>query len=226
MSGRQDRSAPVVRTAVPLGASSGRPDRCAPVVPSSGRPDRCAPVVRTASTGIRLDRGRNRYRPGYVSSHMIRTATPADLDAVAALHAEARATYYRGHIPDDAFDSPAEHARTRAGWESAIGRAAVLCAIRHGTVAGVAAFGEREGAMTLTQLHVAPGYWRSGVGSELHTAVVEAWQRAGVTTARLEVFEKNTRARAFYSHHGWYPDPEEPLVGNHLILRLTVSRAA
>lgn len=161
-----------------------------------------------------------------VSSRMIRTATAADLDAVAALHAEARATYYRGHIPDDAFDSPAEHARTRSGWEKAIGRGAVLCAIRDGAVAGVAAFGEREGAMTLTQLHVAPAHWRSGVGSELHTAVVLAWQRAGVTHARLEVFEKNTRAQAFYTHHGWYPDPEEPHTGNHLNLRFVVPPAA
>jgi hypothetical protein len=46
---------------------------------------------------------------------MIRIATPDDLDAIATLHAEARATYYRGHIPDEAFDTPAEHARTRAG---------------------------------------------------------------------------------------------------------------
>ncbi|MGW0556290.1 hypothetical protein ACWDZ6_19130 [Streptomyces sp. NPDC002926] len=43
---------------------------------------------------------------------MIRTAVPADLDAIAALHAEARASYYRGHLPDDAFDGSAEHART------------------------------------------------------------------------------------------------------------------
>ncbi|MGW0779055.1 N-acetyltransferase family protein [Streptomyces sp. NPDC002835] len=153
---------------------------------------------------------------------MIRTAGPADLDAVAALHAEARATYYRGHLPDEAFDSPAEHARTRTGWENAIGRGAVLCAIRDGAVAGVAAFGERDGVMTLTQLHVAPGRRRSGVGSELHSAVVGAWQRAGVRTARLEVFEKNDRARAFYTHHGWYPDPAEPHTGNHLNLLLTV----
>jgi ribosomal protein S18 acetylase RimI-like enzyme len=153
---------------------------------------------------------------------MIRTARPADLDAVGALHAEARATYYRGHLPDEAFDSPAEHARTRTGWENAIGRGAVLCAIRDGAVAGVAAFGERDGVMTLTQLHVAPGRRRSGVGSELHSAVVEAWQRAGVRTARLEVFEKNDRARAFYTHHGWYPDPAEPHTGNHLNLLFTV----
>lgn len=153
---------------------------------------------------------------------MIRTATATDLDAVAALHTQARATYYRGHIPDEAFDSPAEHARCRAGWESAIGRGVVLCAIRDGVVAGVAASGEREGVMTLSQFHVDPGRWRCGVGTELHAAVVEGWRKAGVTAARLEVFEENKRARAFYEHLGWCLDPEEPLVGNHLILRFTV----
>ncbi|MFH8928093.1 GNAT family N-acetyltransferase [Streptomyces pristinaespiralis] len=153
---------------------------------------------------------------------MIRTATLADLDAIAALHAEARATYYRGHIPDEAFDGPAERARNRAGWGRAIGQGRVLCAERDGVVAGTAAFGEVDGVMTLSQLHVAPARWRAGVGTELHAACVEAWRGAGVRSARLEVFQENERAQAFYARHGWYPDPDEPLAGNHLVLRFTV----
>lgn len=120
---------------------------------------------------------------------MIRNAVPADLDAIAALHAEARASYYRGHIADELFDSPAEHARVRGGWEAAIGRGTVLCAERDGTVAGVAASREIDGVMHLTQLHVDPGHWRAGIGTELHAACVASWQRAGVTTARLKVFD-------------------------------------
>ncbi|MEW2086850.1 GNAT family N-acetyltransferase [Streptomyces sp. NPDC005283] len=157
---------------------------------------------------------------------MIRTAVPADLDAIAALHAEARASYYRGHLPDDAFDGPAEHARTRAGWAAAIERGAVLCAEKDGTVAGAAAFREVGTVMTLTQLHVDPKRWRDGIGTALHTACVQAWQRAGVRTARLEVFEHNSRAQAFYAHHGWLPDPDEPRADTHLVLRLTVPPAA
>ncbi|MDQ0841980.1 GNAT family N-acetyltransferase [Streptomyces sp. V1I6] len=156
---------------------------------------------------------------------MIRTATLADLDDIAALHAEARATYYRGHIPDEAFDGPAERARSRAGWERAIRQGRVLCAERDGVVAGTAAFGEVDGVMTLSQLHVAPALWRAGVGTELHAACVEAWRRAGVPGARLEVFQENKRAQGFYTHHGWYPDPDEPLAGNHLVLRFTVPAA-
>lgn len=155
---------------------------------------------------------------------MIRNAVPADLDAIAALHAEARASYYRGHIADELFDSPAEHARVRGGWEAAIGRGTVLCAERDGTVAGVAASREIDGVMHLTQLHVDPGHWRAGIGTELHAACVASWQRAGVTTARLKVFEHNTRVQHFYSRQGWLPDPDEPRSGNHLVLRLALSR--
>ncbi|MEW1724185.1 GNAT family N-acetyltransferase [Streptomyces sp. NPDC093109] len=166
-----------------------------------------------------------------------RLATPADLDAIAALHAEARATYYRGHLPEDDFDGPAERARTREGWAGALtrqeqareqgqgqsqGGAAVLCAEYGGALAGVAAYGPIDTVMTLTQLHVAPAHWRHGIGTALHTACVAAWREAGVGIARLEVFEPNLRARSFYARHGWYPDPDTPRHDTHLVLRLKV----
>ncbi|MFF8828819.1 GNAT family N-acetyltransferase [Streptomyces sp. NPDC015131] len=158
---------------------------------------------------------------------MIRYATARDLDAITALHREARATYYRGHLPDDAFEGPAELARSRQGWAAAVDRGdAVLCAESDGALTGVAAFRPVGGAMTLTQLHVAPAHWRRGTGSRLHTACVEAWRAAGVAGARLEVFEHNARARAFYAHHGWVPDPVAPRSGNHLVLRLAVTPEA
>lgn len=157
---------------------------------------------------------------------MIRYATAADLDAVTALHAEARATYYRGHLPESAYAGPDELARSRTGWAGAIDRGAVLCAELDGEVAGIAAYGERDGVMFLSQLHVAPARWRRGVGAALHTACVEAWRAAGVTIAVLEVFEKNERAQAFYAAHGWTPDPVSPHSGNHLVLRLTLAPEA
>ncbi|WP_274556889.1 GNAT family N-acetyltransferase [Streptomyces spiramyceticus] len=158
---------------------------------------------------------------------MIRNATPADLDAIAALHTAARATYYRSHIPEEDFSGPAELARTREGWAAAIARddANVLCAEDEGTVAGTAAFRVREGIMTLTQLHVAPTHWSRGLGTALHTACVETWQRTGTRQARLEVYEHNLRAQTFYARHGWHPDPETPRVGAHLVLLLDVPPA-
>ncbi|WP_405852948.1 GNAT family N-acetyltransferase [Streptomyces sp. NBC_00090] len=156
----------------------------------------------------------------------IRYATADDLDAVTVLHAEARATYYRGHLPESDYAGPEELARSRTGWAGAIDRGAVLCAELggevEGEVAGIAAYGERDGLMYFSQLHVAPAHWRRGVGGALHAACAEAWRAAGVTTARLEVFEKNERAQAFYAAHGWTPDPESPRSGNHLVLRLTL----
>ncbi|MDH2390351.1 GNAT family N-acetyltransferase [Streptomyces sp. HNM0663] len=159
---------------------------------------------------------------------MIRNAIHADLDAVVRTHAEARAAYYRGHIPDELFDSPEVHARSRAAWEAAIGRGAVLCAEHGGTLAGVAAFreGEEGEGMTLTQLHVAPAHWRRGIGTALHDACVRRWQTAGVSRARLEVFERNLRAQAFYAAHGWLPHPLTPRQGNHLVLVLVLAVAA
>nr|WSZ95398.1 GNAT family N-acetyltransferase [Streptomyces sp. NBC_00857] len=162
---------------------------------------------------------------------MIRTAigaaTSADLDAVAALHTEARATYYQGHLPEADFNGPAERARTREAWRHAltVGRrrdSGVLCAEYEEALVGVAAYRTTEGVTTLTQFHVTPSMWRRGIGTHLHIACVNAWLRAGIRTVRLEVFEPNTRARSFYARHRWYPDPDNPRRDTHLVLRLDV----
>ncbi|MDT9687693.1 GNAT family N-acetyltransferase [Streptomyces sp. P9(2023)] len=160
---------------------------------------------------------------------MIRTATPDDLDAIAALHLEARATYYRGHLPDTEYAGPEELARTREGWSRAVARGDVLLAERDGEPAGVAAYSRVDGdagTVTLTQLHVHPAHWRRGIGTELHTACVAIWRAEGLTEARLLVFEKNERARAFYTTHAWTRSPDTPHASTHLVLRLTLAPAA
>ncbi|MFF4103662.1 GNAT family N-acetyltransferase [Streptomyces sp. NPDC001903] len=158
---------------------------------------------------------------------MIRTAHPADLDAIAALHTRARATYYRGRVPQEAYAGEAELARTRAGWSLAVARAAdeggVLCAEQDGELTGVAAFRTTDGETTLTQLHVDPAHWRRGTGAALHAACVDAWRRAGVGRVRLEVYAHNLRAQAFYARQGWRSDPAGAgRSGSHLTLWLTV----
>ncbi|MFJ9765896.1 GNAT family N-acetyltransferase [Streptomyces erythrochromogenes] len=157
---------------------------------------------------------------------MIRNARPADLDAIAALHTRARATYYQGHIPEEAYAGEAELARTREGWTAAVAREAaeggVLCAEEGGELTGVAAFRIQEGGTTLTQLHVDPVRWRRGTGAALHGACLEVWRRAGIRRVRLEVYEHNLRAQAFYAAQGWAPDPSAPPSGSHLTLRLDV----
>ncbi|MGW6709357.1 N-acetyltransferase family protein [Streptomyces sp. NPDC054956] len=158
---------------------------------------------------------------------MIRSAHPADLDAIAALHTRARATYYRGRIPEEVYGGAAELARTREGWSLAVARAGadggVLCAERDGELTGVAAFRTTDGETTLTQLHVDPAHWRRGTGAALHAACLDAWRRAGVRRARLEVYEHNLRAQAFYATHGWLPDPAGSRSGSHRTLWLAVA---
>ncbi|MEV7523633.1 GNAT family N-acetyltransferase [Streptomyces sp. NPDC091371] len=157
---------------------------------------------------------------------MIRTARPADLDAIAALHTRARATYYQGHIPEQAYAGDAEIARTREGWSRAVARPAavgrVLCAEQDGQVTGVAAYLTADGGTTLTQLHVDPVHWRRGTGAALHAACLDAWRSAGISRVRLEVYEHNLRAQAFYARHGWLPDPAAVRSGSHRTLWLHV----
>ncbi|WP_328297970.1 GNAT family N-acetyltransferase [Streptomyces sp. NBC_00435] len=162
---------------------------------------------------------------------MIRSAHSADLDAIAALHSRARATYYRGRIPEEAYGGAAELARTREGWSLAVARATadggVLCAERDGELTGVAAFRTVGGETTLTQLHVDPAHWRRGIGAALHAACLEVWRRAGIREVRLEVYEHNLRAQAFYATHGWLPDPAAGAQsGSHRTLWLAVDEPA
>ncbi|WP_060180254.1 GNAT family N-acetyltransferase [Streptomyces sp. IMTB 1903] len=160
---------------------------------------------------------------------MIRTAHPADLDAIAALHTRARATYYQGRIPEEAYAGEAELARTREGWALAVAREAaeggVLCAEEDGELTGVAAHRTRDGVTTLTQLHVDPVHWRRGTGAALHAACLEVWRRAGVRRVRLEVYEHNLRAQAFYAAQGWLADPAAAPSGSHRTLWLDVARS-
>ncbi|MEU7067356.1 GNAT family N-acetyltransferase [Streptomyces sp. NPDC046161] len=157
---------------------------------------------------------------------MIRSARVDDLDAIAALHTRARATYYQGHIPEVEYGGEAELARTREGWSRAVARTAseggMFCAEEDGVLTGVAAFRTEEGESVLTQLHVDPDHWRRGTGAALHAACLDAWRRAGIRRARLEVYEHNLRAQSFYAAHGWRPDPGLPQSGTHVTLWLTV----
>ncbi|MEU9115256.1 GNAT family N-acetyltransferase [Streptomyces sp. NPDC048483] len=142
----------------------------------------------------------------------VRAAAPADLEAIARLHAAAHAAYHHSRFPGAPFDTPAEHARRHADWSRVLGRddTPALCAVRRDTVVGAAACrhrADRPGTVELHQLHVDPGHWGTGVGRALHAACLHAWRAAGSTRAVLDVLWHNHRARAFYTGLGWQPDP-------------------
>jgi GNAT superfamily N-acetyltransferase len=155
---------------------------------------------------------------------VIRTALPAEAEAVTALHARARATYYPDGVPQDGTD-------WLAAWRRALARpdGHVLCAVENGRLVAVASFRTPEGAgaetVKLFQFHVDPDHWRAGIGTALHAACVEEWKADGRRTAVLDVHADNKRAQAFYARQGWTPDPENPPAegDHHLYLRFSVT---
>ncbi|MGW0473055.1 N-acetyltransferase family protein [Streptomyces coeruleorubidus] len=157
----------------------------------------------------------NRVTP----ERVIRTALPAEVADVVALHARARATYYPDGLPQDGTD-------WFAIWESALARpeGRVLCVVEAGRIVGLASFRTPEGApaetVKLFQFHVDPDHWRRGVGTALHAACVEEWQADGRRTAVLDVHVDNLRAQGFYRRQGWVPEPVEP-GDHHLAMRLS-----
>ncbi|MEU7759648.1 MULTISPECIES: GNAT family N-acetyltransferase [Micromonospora] len=82
-----------------------------------------------------------------------------------------------------------------------------------GAVAGVLAMGpppssglDPRTTAQLYQIHVDPEMWGRGVGSALHALFVRHLADEGLVLGVLEVWKRNTRARAFYTRHGWRPD--------------------
>lgn len=63
-----------------------------------------------------------------------------------------------------------------------------------------------DGAGMVNSLYVSPLAQGKGVGSRLLSAAADALAAAGVTTARLWVFEHNAPSIAFYRAQGWVPD--------------------
>jgi ribosomal protein S18 acetylase RimI-like enzyme len=148
-----------------------------------------------------------------ISGIALRLASMADCAAMAAVHARARGAYYRGLVPEQEL---AEYAATLPGrYQEIMARPGmtVRCAEQDAVVVGVTVTGaDRDPAAgqaaiaRLYQIQVEPSCWRRGIGSRLMAACVRDWQAAGIGRARLDVWEHNTTARAFYARHGWRPD--------------------
>jgi ribosomal protein S18 acetylase RimI-like enzyme len=164
----------------------------------------------------------------------VRRATHGDIDVLVEVHQQARDTYYRGVVPDEELDDPAEHAILREAYTRSLAAPdrVVLCVDRETTVAGFASIGppfkdepgDPTGVGQLIGLYVRPLFWSSGVGGLLHAQCVALWRANGLHTARLEVWAGNTRAAAFYERRGWRPDGyERPGLADLAYRRLTLS---
>jgi RimJ/RimL family protein N-acetyltransferase len=154
----------------------------------------------------------------------IRPAVIEDLDAICAVHARARATYYAGHLPAEEYSGPAELERQRTGTARAIEsrERSVLCAVRDDHVVGFAVLGARFDGDKLFQFHIDPEVWRTGAGTALHRGCVAVWEEAKLSTVLLEVFAPNARARAFYASQGWEEDGRDE---DHVVMRLRLPAA-
>ncbi|MBK3641980.1 GNAT family N-acetyltransferase [Streptomyces sp. MBT33] len=159
-----------------------------------------------------------------MGTRVIRTVLPAEAEAVTALHARARATYYPAGVPEDGTD-------WLAAWRGAITRSdgQVLCLVEQGRIIAVASFRTPPDAdaetVKLYQFHVDTDAWRRGVGTALHAACAEQWQADGRRVAVLDVHVDNRRAQAFYARQGWVADPGHPPAegDHHLFLRYAVT---
>lgn len=137
---------------------------------------------------------------------MIRPATPADLPAIAALHAANWRADYAGLLPDEVLGAPVD-ARMAQKWHPAAleGPLAVLVARDVPVLLGFVAFDPATpDGLYVDALHVAAARRGFGTGAALLGAV------AGLARGRsvwLEVLEGNHPARAVYAAWGGVEGP-------------------
>lgn len=160
----------------------------------------------------------------------IRPAVVDDLPAVAEVHIASRNAYWSGLVPDADLEARAALLRDESYTPEKLSRPGYTLLVAEGSdsLVGIALLGPPQDADAdpsrvgeLWQIHVKPAYWRQGVGSRLHDTCVAIWRGASITEGRVEVWEHNTRACAFYSRHGWDLDgPTRPAVNGSRFLRL------
>ncbi|MFD0204328.1 MULTISPECIES: GNAT family N-acetyltransferase [Saccharothrix] len=133
------------------------------------------------------------------------------------VYVKARRSYYEGHVPEAELAEWERSVRDTTFTFDKPDRVWLSAELDH----AFAGFALVTPDGSLLQLQVDPACWGKGVGHALHDAAMDALRDLGVTTARLDVFAENHRARRFYTDHGWR---EEGRDGDHvrMALRLDV----
>jgi ribosomal protein S18 acetylase RimI-like enzyme len=134
----------------------------------------------------------------------IRTATIADADDIAALHAASWRSAYRGILKDSTL-GPTLDGDRRTHWRGELAAMApadtVLIADGRGFIAAWAAGDPGFGAY-IDNLHVHPERRSAGLGRHLLGAAMRQVAARGEARAYLWVFDGNTRAIEFYRRLG------------------------
>jgi len=144
-------------------------------------------------------------------SFTLRPATPADAEAISAIHINARQQAYADLMSPRALSLMARGVTPRM-WAARLrhpkGRGMV--AVEHGVVIGFVYVSPSQeglpGVGDLEALHVDPAHQGTGVGGRLLDAGLEVLARQGLSTFVLWVLEGNERAIRFYLKRGWRPD--------------------
>ena len=134
----------------------------------------------------------------------IRPATLADVDAIAALHAESWRASYRGILPDEFLDGPVEDDRSSHWYElmEGVGEGRTVFVTEAGDglsgFASVARSSEQGFDGYVEHIHVRPDLKGAGIGRQLMAAVANRLIEMGCASAYLLVFDGNRRAVRFY----------------------------
>ncbi len=145
----------------------------------------------------------------------LRDVARDDAAELAAVHVAAWQAAYRGLMPDR-FLNGITVERWEERWAARLAGESlppVRVAVRAGAIVGFCTVSTPsrdvdvgDGVAELVALNVAPGAWRSGVGTALMTDALARFRRDGWRVATLWVVEGNARAQAFYRRHGFVGD--------------------
>ncbi len=146
----------------------------------------------------------------------IRLALPSDVEEIARVHVRAWQIALRGHVPDAYLDALRVADRIEL-WSRAVAAddMSVFVALEASSVVGFALLmpsrdeDAAEGAGELAALYVDPDHWRSGIGSALVGAVVDAARARAFRVLTLWALSTNAPARAFYEARAFVADGHE-----------------
>ncbi|MCB1382950.1 MAG: GNAT family N-acetyltransferase [Notoacmeibacter sp.] len=137
----------------------------------------------------------------------IRSAEPADANAIADVHVHAWQGAYSGIIPHGALTGMLNR-RGPQWWARAIRRSASILVIEiGGDIVGYATYG-RNRARELSEegeiyeLYILPEYQGIGLGSRLFDAARDALARHGLSGLVVWALEDNSIAQSFYLGQG------------------------
>jgi RimJ/RimL family protein N-acetyltransferase len=140
--------------------------------------------------------------PGQAVGVLLRDATPSDVSALLEVQRGGAVLALGEVFPQEVYPFPIEEIRARGVAELAdpdIDAYVIVDGI--GDVVGFAATRGSE----LLHFGTAVETWGTGLAARALAEIVDRLTLAGVTVARLRVFEDNRRARRFYGKQGWVP---------------------